>query len=83
MVCEDCLRRIKLPTLSYLSGDMIAKYKIITGVYNTNVAMGLFNLKISNMTRVEWFKIFKVPEDDLLNIVLHKCFIIIQREAQT
>ena len=53
MAYEDSLRRLKVPTLSYhhLRGDMIETDKIITGVYDRDVPMSLFNLRIDSNTR--------------------------------
>ena len=60
MAYEDCLKRFKLPTLSYhhLMGDMIETYKIIIGVYDRDVTEGLFLRKDSN-TRGQRYKISK------------------------
>ena len=39
--------------------DMIETYKIITGVYDTNVTAGLFNLRKDNNTRGQRYKMVK------------------------
>ena len=61
MAYEDCLRRLKLPILSYrrFRGDMIEIYKIITGVYDRDVTRGLFNLRTDSNTRRQPYKTFK------------------------
>ena len=42
---------------------MIETYRIIPAVYDMDVTMGLFNLRIDGNTRGQWYKITKERAD--------------------
>jgi len=50
---EQQLKKLNLPTLKYRRhrGDMIEVYKILHGIYNTDISQGILQLAQDNRTR--------------------------------
>ena len=61
MVYKDHPRRLTLPTQSYhhLRRDMTGTYEIITGVYDRDVTIGLFNQQIRSSRRGSDLRVMK------------------------
>jgi hypothetical protein len=61
MEYPDRLKKLKMPTLKYrrLRGDMIETFKIITVIYDNEVAEGIFDLDPNTRTRGHSKKIKK------------------------
>jgi hypothetical protein len=61
MEYSDRLKKLKMPTLKYrrLRGDMIETFKIITVIYDNEVAEGIFDLDPNTRTRGHSKKIKK------------------------
>ena len=58
---EERLSRLNLPTLAYrrMRGDAIETFKIIKGIYDTDVTDGLIRLNRTDLTRGHPYKIYK------------------------
>jgi len=87
---EQRLKKLNLPTLKYRRhhGDMIEVYKILHGIYDTDISQGILQLAQDNRTRDHFLKLVTQHSKTEIRKKLFLCqssetFVVSSRNIQT